>query len=328
MARSRRRPELQREGQVRCRFCGGFYDPSLPQCPNCGYQTEENQSYVTDWRTIGPDECAGGFGGPRSPIQIAAKWLGGLLVGLLIVVAVVGIGKGLSAATPPQPAAASSSAPAEPNPSASAGDSSAPAKAPQTKPEDKQTPPEALSMNYTDLTLQVQEKLALELTVTPSDWKGTVKWSTSDQYVAWVDQEGTITCMGGGECTITASAGKVKAQCRVLCNGAASDHNAVDTWVKEQTGSQADPDDGDSKSESDTPLTLNLSDMTLMRPGDAYILVADGGGGHYTWTSANSYVATVDDGGVVTAVSRGDTTVTCTGENGDSVTCRVHVTYG
>ena len=84
MARSRRRPELQREGQVRCRFCGGFYDPSLPQCPNCGYQTEENQSYVTDWRTIGPDECAGGFGGPRSPIQIAAKWLGGLLVGSLV----------------------------------------------------------------------------------------------------------------------------------------------------------------------------------------------------------------------------------------------------
>lgn len=80
-------------------------------------------------------------------------------------------------------------------------------------------------MNYTDLTLQVQEKLALELTVTPSDWKGTVKWSTSDQYVAWVDQEGTITCMGGGECTITASAGKVKAQCRVL-------------WQRRRLGSQ------------------------------------------------------------------------------------------
>ena len=339
MARSRRRPELQREGQVRCRYCGGFYVPALPECPNCGYQTEDNQSYTTDWRTIGPEECAGGFGGPKSPIQIAAKWLTGLLVGLLVVAAAVNIGKSLMAATPPKPAAASTSeaasTPAEP--SSSAGDSSEqqqPEQGEEQKqpdPEPEQTPPDQLTLNYTDLTLQVNETLALELTVTPEDWKGTVEWSTSDRYVAWVDQEGNITCMGGGQCTITAAVGDVTAQCRVLCHGAQANQATVDAWIQEQTQDSPDdssPDQPTTDHPDEAELSLNLSDMTLMRPGDAYHLLANGGGGHYTWTSGNGAVATVDDGGVVTAVGSGTTTITCTAENGDTATCRVHVTYG
>lgn len=338
MARSRRRPELQRDGEVRCRYCGGFYDPTLPECPNCGYQTEENQNYATDWRTIGPEECAGGFGGPKSPIQIAAKGLGGLLAGLLVVVAVVNIGKSLTAASPAPPAASgsiSASAPVEA--SSDAGGLSEPEAKKQEdekqgesekKTEAEQTPPEQLTLNYTDLTLQVDEELTLELTVTPEDWKGTVQWSTSDQYVAWVDQEGHLTCTGGGQCTITAAVGDVQATCRVLCYGAQADRTKVDNWVKEQTksGEEAEPTQDDDGAED--PLTLNLTDMTLMRAGDSYNLVADGGGGHYTWTSGNGSVATVNDGGVVTAVGSGTTTITCTGENGDTATCRVHVTYG
>lgn len=226
MARSRRRPELQREGQVRCRFCGGFYDPALPECPNCGYQTQENQNYATDWRTIGPEACAGGFGGPKSPIQIAARCLGGLLIGLLVAVAVVNIGKSLYTAPPALPAAASISAPAS---------SSVPA---------------------------------------------------------------DPTSSG------TASASEEK------------------TKADEPKKAKPNTDDDQSK----LPVTLNLSDMTLMSLGDSYHLVADGGGGHYTWTIDNSAVATVNDGGVVTAVSRGDATVTCTGENGNTAVCRVHVT--
>lgn len=312
MARSRRRPELQREGEVRCRYCGGFYDPALPECPNCGYQTEENQSYATDWRTIGPEECAGGFGGPKSPIQIAAKGLGGLLVGLLVVVAAVNIGKSLTAASPTPPAASTSAfVPAEAASSTDGGSAPDEKKQdtkqqdePKKKNEAEQTPPEQLALNYTDLTLQVEEALTLELTVKPEDWKGTVQWRTSDQYVAWVDQKGSVTCTGGGQCTITASVGDVKAECRVLCHGAQADRTKVDNWVAEQTRSQEDtpaPDDNP----AEQPLSLNFSDMTLMRPGDAYHLVADGGGGHYTWTSGNGSVATVNDGGVVTAVGSG-----------------------
>ena len=83
--RKRRRPELEREGQIRCRYCGGFYNPSLPECPNCGHQTEENQSYTTDWRHISPEECAGGFGGAdhmiRRAASLAGRWAGGTLCG-------------------------------------------------------------------------------------------------------------------------------------------------------------------------------------------------------------------------------------------------------
>ena len=178
-----------------------------------------------------------------------------------------------------------------------------------------------------------EEELALELTIQPEDWKGTVQWSTSDQYVAWVDQAGKITCMGGGQCTITAAVGDVQVTCRVLCHGAQADRTKVDTWIAEQTKSDEDEkneptQEGNTDDSAKEPLTLNISDMTLMRPGDAYNLVADGGGGHYTWTSGNPSVADVNDGGVVTAVGNGTTTITCTGENGETATCRVHVTYG
>ncbi len=332
MARTRRRAELQREGQVRCRFCGGFYDPTLPECPNCGYQTEENQSYTTDWKTIGTEDCAGGFGGPKSPIQIAANWLGGMLVGLLIVVAVVNVGKSLmttdKTAKAVPVAAVSSAAPAEVNTQGSESEPAEPEKTQKAGQADKKTVtlPEEIVLNYTDLTMQAKEELTLEPTIEPEEWDGTLEWSTSDQYVAWVDQKGKVTCLGGGNCTITVSAGRVKQECKVLCNGAPANHAMVDDWVKQQTKSKDEKKQDDQ--EKDAPLTLNISDMTLMRPGDAYNLIADGGGGLYTWSSSNPAVAEVDDGGGVTAVSRGSTVITCTIANGKTAECRIHVTYG
>lgn len=329
MARTRRRPELQQDGKVRCRFCGGFYDPTLPECPNCGYQTEENQSYTTDWKTIGPDECAGGFGGPKSPIHITAKWLGGMLAGLLVVIAVVNIGESLWAVKQSAQTAAavsvSSSAPAQTREETR----SAPKKETAGKPDSETANTcKSIVLNQMDLTMKDGEKQKLKATVAPSDWKGTLKWSTSDPYVAWVDQKGNVTCMGGGSCNITVSAGKTKARCRVLCNDAKADHDTVDAWVAKQTDSSTETGEQrrDGNREEDK-LTLNMSDMTLMRRGNAYNLLAVGGGGHYTWTSSNSSVATVNDGGVVTAVSNGTTIITCTAENGQTAECRIHVTY-
>lgn len=329
MARTRRRPELQQDGKVRCRFCGGLYDPTLPECPNCGYQTEENQSYATDWKTIGPEDCAGGFGGPKSPIHITAKWLGGMLAGLLVVIAVVNIGKSLSAvnqsAQTVGSVSVSSSAPAQERGASSSATEKETAGNTNSKTTDAL---KSIALNHTDLTMKTGEKQSLEASVAPADWKGTFKWSTSDQYVAWVDQKGNVTCMGGGSCNITVSAGKRKAQCRILCNDAKADHNAVDAWVTKQTKSKTKQDDNKQDKKKEDSLTLSMSDMTLTRQGDAYNLLANGGGGHYTWASSNSAVATVNDGGVVTAVSNGTTIITCTAESGQKAECRVHVTYG
>lgn len=251
MARGRRRPELQRDGQVRCRFCGGFYDPALPECPNCGYETEQNQNYTTDWRTIGTEDCAGGFGGPKSHIQRAAKWLGGLLIGLLLVVAVLNIGEALQTIqlNANVTAASSSVALAQTEPAASTNGNAA-AKSTQKN------------------TDQAEKKDAAQKN-TKADTKK--KQSKKDAEKAEADKE---------------------------------------------------------KKEESEPLTLNAKDITLMRPDDAYRMVADGGGGYYTWASGNSAIAKVDDGGVITAVGNGTTIVTCTTASGETAECRVHVSYG
>lgn len=55
------------------------------------------------------------------------------------------------------------------------------------------------------------------------------------------------------------------------------------------------------------------------------IIVQAGATTTLTWLSSNSSVATVDDTGIITALSKGSTTITCTAHNGVSAQCEVAV---
>lgn len=349
--RKRRRPELEREGQIRCRYCGGFYNPALPECPNCGNQTEENQSYATDWRHISPEECAGGFGGADHMIRRAATWLAGGLVVLFVVVCVAGVTRGVAWADKggsTRPAVvndADSSSSAEPDQS---GDASTSAQPVQDEPKKEDTPqvdpPQAIALNHDDVTMQANEELEMKATLTPEDWKGTVTWSTDDKYVAWVSQQGKVICFGGGSCKITATAGDKTAVCQVRSVSAVADHATVDAKIKELEQQEAkdklnqvkentkadntdDTKQDDAKKEEDNtdPLTINLTDLTLVNIGDTYQFEVTGGDGNYSWSSAGPWVATVDQNGVVTAVGQGYATITCTDGTGKSVKTTVRV---
>lgn len=248
MARTKRaRPELEREGQIRCRYCGGFYDPALEECPNCGNRTEENQSYATDWKTIGPEECAGGFGGSEHMIRRTATWLAVALVVMLIVVGIAGVTRGMSWSakaqnTRPSPTIQADSS-AEPKENTGSTEAKATDDSRNT-PEQTRQPetqiqgaevksPDAITLNYTDITMQPEEALTLKATLTPKDWNGKVKWTTDNEYVVWPDQEGNLHCFGGGSCVITAHAGTLTATCQVRCSGAEADHTLVNLRLKE-----------------------------------------------------------------------------------------------
>ena len=73
------------------------------------------------------------------------------------------------------------------------------------------------------------------------------------------------------------------------------------------------------------PLTINLTDLTLVNVGDTYQFEVTGGDGNYSWSSAGPWVATVDQNGVVTAVGQGYATITCTDGTGKSVKTTVRV---
>lgn len=73
---------------------------------------------------------------------------------------------------------------------------------------------------------------------------------------------------------------------------------------------EEEPDEPEPTSESD--ITLQYYDITLNNVGDGYTFYPSGGNGTYTWSSANSSIASVSSDGQVVARSPGTTTVTCT----------------
>ncbi len=103
-----------------------------------------------------------------------------------------------------------------------------------------------------------------------------------------------------------------------------------DTATTDADDDAADADESDEDTTSDTTtttgsITLEYYDITLVNVGDAYTLTPSGGTSPYTWTSADSSVATVSSSGTITAVGQGQTTVTCTSSDGLSVDVIVRV---
>lgn len=72
-----------------------------------------------------------------------------------------------------------------------------------------------VALNKTTLSLALEGTEVLTATVTPADSTDKVVWSSSDDAVATVDQNGTVTGIAAGEATITATAGEVSATCTV-----------------------------------------------------------------------------------------------------------------
>ena len=164
---------------------------------------------------------------------------------------------------------------------------------------------EQIELNKTALELKVNEITTLEATKkVPSDT--TVTWSTSDAEVATVDaQTGEVTAVGKGTATITATTaggengvGKAAATCTVTVEEAIELEKTSTILVAGET-------------ETLTIASINAKDETV------------------TWSSSNDKIATVDQDGVVTAVSGvagGKAIITATTAGGATATCEVTVT--
>ncbi len=136
------------------------------------------------------------------------------------------------------------------------------------------------------LDMKKGETAELSATVLPEDTTEdkTISWRSSDNSVATVS-DGTVSAVGAGNCTITASCGGKSASCEV-------------SVLAPLTG-----------------IGLNNTDFTLIA-GDSYKLNLSYFPGDTTddrtirWTSSDPSVATVDGGGLVTGLSAGTCTVT------------------
>lgn len=128
-------------------------------------------------------------------------------------------------------------------------------------------------------------------------------WSSSDDAIATVDAEGTVTASALGDAIITATSvdtPKVTATCKVTVTPIPVESIALDRTTLFMD-------------EGNTVVTLT----TKILPEDATIK-------DVTWESSDSDVASVDNG-TVTAGIPGTATITATSHNGKTATCQIKV---
>jgi len=135
----------------------------------------------------------------------------------------------------------------------------------------------------------------------------TFAWSTSDPLVATVDSSGVVTPRALGVVEISAAADKIGRATLVILPAtmAVSVSPAVDTI------------------EVSLPI-VSARDTVRLRASARDLTGGSLGGVAFTWNSSSPAVATVDESGLVHAVSLGSTTVTASA-NGHFAAAIVHV---
>lgn len=172
------------------------------------------------------------------------------------------------------------------------------------------TPVTGVTLSASTLNITVGESETLTATVEPADATDkTITWSSSDETKASVDENGEVTAIAAGTTTITVTTfdGGFTASCEVTVAAA----------VVAVTGVTVSP-------ESDT---ISLASTPPQITCTATVEPANATNKNVAWSSSDTAVATVDDDGVVTALTQGTATITATTEDGSFTdTCAITVT--
>jgi len=155
---------------------------------------------------------------------------------------------------------------------------------------------DGISLDVNTLSLNPEQTYQLNETISPSDATDkSVTWTSSDEMVATVSSTGLVSAVDEGNATITVTAndGGYTASCNVS--------------IAAQVISVTDVSLSDNSLQLDVGQTYQL--IETVYPTDA----ADQS---VTWSSDNSSVASVDNAGLVTAVSEGSAIITVTTNDG------------
>ncbi len=155
-----------------------------------------------------------------------------------------------------------------------------------------EVPCDEIVLSKTLITFDSAEAIVLlNATPNPAITTDSIVYTSSNDAVATVTQDGKVTAIGAGETVITVTCGIAKAECKVVCNIVNPDETTAQPTISEDQ------------------LKLNREDFTLNTKGETWKLYnGDIPAKDITWTSKNEKVATIKNG-VVTAVGAGTTTV-------------------
>jgi len=233
--------ENRRSDVIRCEYCGEDYSVTYRHCPFCDDRASYGSSRAPSrgGKRVATNKRGGGYGGGMQPVQII-----GLALSIILIVAAVYIvftvlsplfGRGTPAGGSEQSSVSvsqsdgSSSAPnvstSEPGVSTS-GDISAPVIPDISGDSPIDTPivtATGITLSTKDVTLKANEVLKIKATLTPADCTETVVWSSSNEEILAVAQDGTVTNVNKGSAQVTvtvmAQVGELKAACLVRCKG-------------------------------------------------------------------------------------------------------------
>ena len=122
----------------------------------------------------------------------------------------------------------------------------------------------AISLNQSSISISGASTSQLVATTTPAG--GTIIWVSSDTSVATVSNNGLVTGVGNGSCTITASCGGKTATCSVTVSGFATLTSITATYT--QSGTVYNTDTLDSL-KSDLVVVASYSDSTTRTLSDS-----------------------------------------------------------
>ncbi len=162
-----------------------------------------------------------------------------------------------------------------------------------------------IQLKQTEATVATKRKVQLNATALPKEADNrSLKWTSSDESIATVSQYGEVTGKKAGICVIT---------CTSVSNPAVS-ASAVVQVVQPVTKITFTSPSGLS-----FPIRTSQQLTWTVEPADATIQ-------DVTFKSSSTKIATVDENGVVTGISRGTVTITATATDGSNKTGTFRVT--
>ena len=163
-----------------------------------------------------------------------------------------------------------------------------------------------VTLNNTQMSIPAGETYTFEPEFFPKDATNRgVTWKSSDESVATIAADGTMTALKIGTTTITVTTddGGKKAQCYVTVTAALTDVSGVELSMSSLDLLVGDVFELEAKVKPSTAINQNV-----------------------TWKSSDETVATVAEDGTIKALKKGSTTITCTTEEGGfKATCTVTV---
>lgn len=145
-------------------------------------------------------------------------------------------------------------------------------------------------------------KVFLTAVARPHDCEDAIVFSSTDESVAVVTENGMITAIGPGEAEIHVTCGTVTEVCTISC-----------VFELQEPEPEEEPEQEPEPEETAAP-SLSSVDFTLFYPGEETTLsvLNAPAGAVISYVSSDSKVVTVDQNGKVTAMGEGDATITVT----------------